>query len=897
MIKHVTRSQKKPDSSDFGALADGRVPVVDAGNSVAAEPQGRVGAFLERLDGTRFQAVIVLGLFALVIAAVYRELEVTNWSDVRSALAATSFGQLGLAAAATGLSYVALAGYDLIALRVLKAPKVPLGMVALTSFISQAFTFTFGFGVLTGGAVRMRLYGLAGVRPDQIITASVIASVAVWIGLATVTAVSLIFGPHVVETALSLPHGAGRAAGVAVFALIVATLSYAAAKSPKLPGSHVRAPGPAITLAALLIGVLDVVSSAVALWVLLPADVTVGFVGFLAIFAAAITLGVVSHVPGGLGVFEGVILLAVPGPSHGALIASLLLFRVVYYLVPMAAAATLLVAVEVRERGVRLPKGVASLGHALGAAIPIVSSVLVFVGGFILMISGATPAVQDRMAMLRHVVPLPFVEASHFIASVAGTLLLILAYGLARRLRSAWRAAVVLLLAAAVFSLAKGIDYEEALVCLAIAGLLLVGRRWFYRQGGAFSGSVQGSEILATGVAIGTSVWLGFLSFRDVAYSGSLWWDFAYHGDASRFLRASLGVAVTALALTAYRLINRPALADSPPPVDLGEVRAIVNGSERAEANLALTGDKRFLFNSERTGFVMYGVQGNTWIAMGDPVLSEQADAASLIWQFKELVDLHAGVPAFYQVSSEFLALYLEAGFQMVKLGEEAWVDLAHFRLEGGGARRLRQTQTRMLREGCTFELIAAPLPTPLLNALHGVSDAWLAARKQKEKGFSLGFWSDDYVRQTDVGVVRFNGEIVAFANVWRGANKREATVDLMRVRSDAIAGVMDLLFIGLMERSKADGYRWFNLGMAPLSGLSQHRLAPLWSRVASWFFRHGDRFYKFEGLRSFKSKFHPEWRSKYLAYPQGRLLPPIVVDVAYLIGNAPGLASEGAQG
>jgi phosphatidylglycerol lysyltransferase len=78
---------------------------------------------------------------------------------------------------------------------------------------------------------------------------------------------------------------------------------------------------------------------------------------------------------------------------------------------------------------------------------------------------------------------------------------------------------------------------------------------------------------------------------------------------------------------------------------------------------------------------------------------------------------------------------------------------------------------------------------------------------------------------------------------------------------------------------------------MAPLSGLPQHRLAPLWSRVATWFSRHGDRFYKFEGLRAFKSKFRPEWRPKYLAYPSGVLLPQILIDVTALIANAPARA------
>ena len=109
-----------------------------------------------------------------------------------------------------------------------------------------------------------------------------------------------------------------------------------------------------------------------------------------------------------------------------------------------------------------------------------------------------------------------------------------------------------------------------------------------------------------------------------------------------------------------------------------------------------------------------------------------------------------------------------------------------------------------------------------------------------------------------------------------------------MRYRGDAPAGVMDLLFIGLMQHAKEQGYRWFNLGMAPLAGLPQHRLASLWSRAGGLFFRHADRFYNFEGLRLFKSKFKPEWRSKYLAYPGGLSLAKVLIDVVALIGESP---------
>ncbi|WP_439542897.1 bifunctional lysylphosphatidylglycerol flippase/synthetase MprF [Hyphomicrobium sp.] len=841
------------------------------------------------IASTRFRALLVVTLFAIVTFGLYHELEVTSWGEVRTAFATTSLAQIGIAALATVLSYIALVGYDVLALRHLGAPGIPFRTVALTSFVSQAFTFNFGFGILTGGAVRMRLYGSTGLKPDQILATSVLVTMAVWLGIAVVSGVALIAAPDVAVTVLSIPPDVARAVGAALLGLVIWAGWYSAEKSPRLPGLDLRGPSASVTSLAILVGAVDIVASGFALWALLPADVALSFPAFLVIFVAAISLGVISHVPGGLGVFEGVILLAVPATSHGALLASLLLFRCIYYLLPMLIAAGTLAVIELGERRVALAKHASTLGSSLGGAIPPVSAILVFLGGFILMVSGALPAEHDRIAILRHTVPLPFVEASHFIASVIGTLLIIIAYGLARRLEAAWQAAVALLVLGAAFSLLKGIDYEEAIVCCTIAALLIAGRRWFYRKGGVLSGSLQAGEILTIGIASITSIWIGLIAFRDVAYEGSLWWDFAYHGDAPRFLRATLGVAVTALLTIVYRLMTRTApMSPTVPLEELEAAAAVVAASERVESNLALIGDKRFLFNEDKTGFVMFGTQGSSWIAMGDPVVVGEGDAAALVWQYKELVDRHAGVPVFYQVSSPQLPLYLDAGFSMVKLGEEAWVDLEGFTLEGAEKRKLRQAFTKAQRTGATFEIVAASVVANLLPDLRRVSDAWLADRGKKEKGFSLGYWTDDYMTKNDVAIIRVDGRIIAFANIWRSANCHEMSIDLMRVRHDAPNGMMDFLFTALMERAKSEGYRWFNLGMAPLSGLPRHRLAPLWSRAATWFSRHGDRFYKFEGLRSFKSKFHPQWRPKYLAYPGGRLLPQILVDVSTLIANAP---------
>ena len=134
------------------------------------------------------------------------------------------------------------------------------------------------------------------------------------------------------------------------------------------------------------------------------------------------------------------------------------------------------------------------------------------------------------------------------------------------------------------------------------------------------------------------------------------------------------------------------------------------------------------------------------------------------------------------------------------------------------------------------------------------------------------------------VAVVRMDGRIVAFANIWQGAGKEELSVDLMRYLPDTQHGVMNYLFIELMLWGKQEGYQWFNPGMAPLSGLNNHALAPRRSRLGAFIFSHGEHFYNFHGLREYKEKFDPEWEAKYMEYPGNLELPRILVDLASLI-------------
>ncbi len=270
-----------------------------------------------------------------------------------------------------------------------------------------------------------------------------------------------------------------------------------------------------------------------------------------------------------------------------------------------------------------------------------------------------------------------------------------------------------------------------------------------------------------------------------------MWWEFAYHGDAPRFLRASIGVAIAVLATLAYRFLHRSRPPSVPPSVeDLNKAAAIVAQSERTQSMLALLGDKQFLFNKDGSGFVMYGTQGDSWIAMGDPIVSRDEDTAGLIWQFKELVNLEFGVPAFYEISSLNLPVFLDAGFSMVKLGEEALVDLERFSLDGPEHKKLRYAVSKFERIRASFEVVAARDVAQLLPELRAASrTAGLQTWIRRRRGFRLATGPTTSMLRHDAAVVRVNGNVVAFTNLWRSANLNEASIDIMRVTPDAPNG------------------------------------------------------------------------------------------------------------
>jgi phosphatidylglycerol lysyltransferase len=831
--------------------------------------------------------VVSLAVFALVLFLLHRELQQHSWHDVLRHLRELSPRAVIAAIGFTAGSYAALAVVEALALRHV-GQRLPAGITSLTSFISYAFGHNIGLAALSGSAIRLRLYGSRGIGATDIAVVSGFCAFTTGLGLVALTAFALLVEPQEAGLVLRLGPVAAQAVGALLAAALLAYLAWSALRREPLALRQwrLRLPRPSISAGQLVASVIDLSCAAAALFVVLPDAAQISYPAFLAVFVLSVFAASITGVPGGLGVIEYVVVLALPHVPTEQLLGRMLAFRLVYYVAPLVIAATIMAAHEFLRQRQRLGRAAGVAGEWLEGAAPQVLGALAFVGGVMLLLSVATPAVSARVAGLERWLPLSVLEASHLLARIAGLGLVILSRSLFRRVHEAWLLATVVALGGAAMSLLKGLDYEEALVLVSIAGLLYLGRDAFDRKGKVLEQRFTQQWVLGLAVVIVGITWVGLLAHRHVEYANDLWWTFAFNAHAPRMLRASLVVSLLAVTFVSMNLLSPgvpPATATLATSED--RVRRALADSGSSAAALALVGDKRFLFHPQADAFVMYQVSRRSWVAMGDPVgLPEHQP--ELAWAFREHCDRHGGWSVFYEIPDASLPIYIDMGLALLKLGEEARVPLAEFGLEGSARADLRQAHRRALRDGAQFEVVPAPAGPALLAELRAVSDEWLTEKAVAEKGFSVGRFDERYLSLFPIAVVRSAGRVVAFANLWPTASREELSVDLMRFGTGAPRGAMDHLFIELMLWGRAERYRWFNLGMAPLAGLEQRPLAPAWHRLASLLYRYGENFYNFEGLRRYKDKFDPVWEPRYLAAPGGLALPRVLVDVTTLIAG-----------
>ena len=623
---------------------------------------------------------------------------------------------------------------------------------------------------------------------------------------------------------------------------------------------------------------------------------------FLNAFTFAATLGMVSLIPGGIGVFDAslLVMLTSTGARPESAAAGLLVFRLVYYLVPWLIGLYLGCGLLSRAGSPVLTR----LGRhwqdnpLLGLLrLPLLALTtlgvrllgwLIFATGLVLLVSAALPAVEERVERLLQMLPLGALELSHFLSVGVGVLLIALSRGIGQQVRSAYQVSMPLLLAGALLSMLKGASAGQVVFLLAVAGLLWLRRDAFYRLSYPLLGRRSLLWLLALFASVAGYILLGtWLHGEGLAESG-LWRQSEPHLHIARYLR-SMPLAILALAgWLAWGIFRMP--KPQFPPTD---PEALATAREWLETNgggtfahLLFMGDKHLLYAAEGRSLIQYKRIRSRLVALGDPIGAEDAYGRALL-DFRDLADRHDLDPIFYEIANEHLHLYHDCGFALFKAGEMGQVPVADFTLAGRRNQSLRAAVNRAVREGLSVELMVPPLDDAAWTALKAISDAWLWERGSGEKCFSLGAFDRAYLSRAPLFVVRQPSRIVAFASLTPSyLGRRELGVDLMRHVPDAPHGTMDFLFTRIIEWARTEGYIWFNLGMAPLSGVGNIRYARPDERLAGLAYDYGSRLYNYKGLRSFKEKFHPVWQSRYIAYPLYRPLPTLLVDLAALIAG-----------
>jgi glycosyltransferase 2 family protein len=301
---------------------------------------GRVAAdFCDRRIGWNRIGFLVSGtiivIAVVVLVRVLRDIEV---GEVVQALRESETRDIALASLFVALGYFTLTFYDLFALRTIGRADIPYRVAALGGFTSYAIGHNVGASVLTGGAVRYRIYSPWGLDAIAVAKLCFIAGLTFWLGNATVLGLGIAYAPQAATAIDQLPVWINRVAAILTLVVLASYVAWVWNK-PRIIGREgwrVQLPGGPSTLLQIGIGIIDLTFCALAMYMLVPDEPNTSFVAVAVIFVSATLLGFASAAPGGIGVFDAAMLVALWQYDKEDLLAGLLLFRLIYYVVPFA---------------------------------------------------------------------------------------------------------------------------------------------------------------------------------------------------------------------------------------------------------------------------------------------------------------------------------------------------------------------------------------------------------------------------------------------------------------------------------------------------------------------------------------------------------------------------------
>ncbi|MCO5495510.1 bifunctional lysylphosphatidylglycerol flippase/synthetase MprF [Enterococcus innesii] len=591
----------------------------------------------------------------------------------------------------------------------------------------------------------------------------------------------------------------------------------------------------------------------------------------LPLFIAASVIGIVSMIPGELGTFDVMMIMGMGSLQipRESVIAWLLLFRLFYYIIPFLIGLIFFsknVGVSLNQRFSGIPKSL------LLEVFHKIEVLLLYLTGTMSVLSATIPEAFDQIKWLAHLNPIRLNFVMQYPSIFLGYLFLIAGRGISARVSRAYVPTLLLIAATIGYAIFAGFRLSTMLFLLLLLAIMIFSKSELFRKQLVFSWEWLTIDGLLIGSLTILYVIIGVYNMphlnRHPTHHHSM--DFLLFPSEKLWLQgfvAILFVAVAMLLFARYLMGPKHQLGVSAATDKVKHVLNTYGGN--SDSHLVYLKDKQVYVYpeiGEPTVFFQFTTFNNKCLVMGDPS-GKQADFPQALETFLTEMDQWNYLPVFYESSEEMVMLLHEFGYDFIKFGEKAYVDLPSFILSGKKMKGQRALNNKITKEGFTFDVLTPPFSAETLATLKEISDNWLDGRK--EKGFSLGFFSESYLSTAPIAVVRNQQQaIVAFASFMPTYQTGLASIDLMRHDPEkAPNGTMDFLFIQLFDYFKEHGYQQFDLGMAPLANVGTFRSSFLQERIAYLVYTFGSRFYSFEGLREYKQKYAAAWSPRYILY------------------------------
>ena len=510
---------------------------------------------------------------------------------------------------------------------------------------------------------------------------------------------------------------------------------------------------------------------------------------------------------------------------------------------------------------------------------------LTFSLGVVNILSVLTPALQYRLRLLHHFLPIYAIDISNYTVFMVGIFLLVISAFLLKGVRTTWYITIGLTMISIIGNLTKAIDYEEASLALfTLIALFLTRKQYFVRS----NPKLTHVGINAAFIAIAAVIIYGITGFYfldkkhfsiDFSFVESVRYTvenfFLFHSNSlvpnDKFARNFLYSINISGGLTIgfllYTIVSPYIFNEKTEKEKLEQAKKLVGKYGHSQLDHFKTYyDKLLFFTNDQDAFVAYQTAGNYAVVLEDPVCRDPEKMVAVIQEFDSFCAANGLKSIFYRVPEHSLPVYTRLKKKSLLIGQEAVLDLPSFTIEGKDKKSIRTSSNKQKELGYQIRIYQPPIKDGLIQKIHSVSNEWQKERHYNELVFSQGVFDPSELKgQTIIVVENQEEKVLAFANIIPDYAPGESTYDLIRNAKDTPNGLIEFLMAEMFFYMKAQGFKSANLGFAAMSGIEEGKSFP--EKSIRFAYEKIRAFAHYKGLKEFKDKFSPSWHNQYLIY------------------------------